>query len=178
MKAKDFELKTGHYLAIGALAALAINWKSIKALVEGSGSKRSQFPIYPSAIPNPIVAKVQEGLMRKNANAKKIIQDTGGADGIFGNGTKQALVAAGFESGKITKAIYEQLTKALAGLPNPISLCRCGDARAKRTLELTFMDGTRKAIGKGEVIGKLVGRKEGIALFQRPNGQVAAIELI
>ena len=169
-------MKTGHYIAIGALAALAINWKSIKSLVEGSGTKKSQFPIYPSAIPNPIVAKVQEGLMRKSSSIKKIIQDTGGADGIFGNGTKQALIVAGYDRARITKSIYEQLTKSLAGLSGPISLCQCGDARAKRTLELTFMDGTRKAIGKGEVIGKLMGRKKGIALFQRPNGQVAAIK--
>ena len=270
------ELKTQHYIAIGTGLALAFNWKAIAGLFDGDKEQlpiddgeddfipppppppRKDFPIVPSTQYNPLVETVQEALKLHNPQSRKAIEDSGGADGIYGGGTRTALSHAGFSSNSISKATFDNLKKLLEqnaqvetpavyaqrlhaaidsffvdtdaifqvfreiptqsfsnqveqaytrqygldlfselkrrlwssdykriqamlaakGLSGIDGGCGCKNMYAPLAMTITYLDRPEEKafVSKNELIGKLLGVKQGIAVFERPDQRIAAIK--
>jgi hypothetical protein len=69
------------------------------------------------------VKRLQEGLIAMGGQPAQFIQSSGGADGIWGNGTSKALVAAGYNGQTISEADYNNISLAAIGPPanNPLT---------------------------------------------------------
>ena len=69
------------------------------------------FPLLPSTQFNPLVKRLQEALTNFGRMPKIHIQNSGGADGFYGNGTKRALEAYGVNGSSVNAQIYAEILR-------------------------------------------------------------------
>lgn len=94
------------------------------------------------------VRAIQHALLQKGGTAAMHIRTTGGADGIFGNGTQAALTAAGFST-VVSESEYHRLTAGMAGSATPSIVTGMDDLTAKSIAsELKSALGLRPDIGR------------------------------
>ena len=106
-------------LAIGVIGGLALFFSNKKkksgpipvnttAIPTTSPSMQSKgFPLRLGSRGN-LVRELQRALLRLGGRTAQYIIKTGGTDGIFGNGTKSALLSAGYPE-VITKELYDKI---------------------------------------------------------------------
>ena len=69
------------------------------------------FPLKPANTFSSLVKRMQEALINFGGMPKAHIASSGGADGIFGAGTKRALEAYGTRSDLVTETTYAEILK-------------------------------------------------------------------
>lgn len=70
-----------------------------------------QFPVKPSTKFNPLVKRMQQALINFGGIPKVHIQNNGGADGFFGDGTRRALEAFGVSGIAVNAIDYADVLK-------------------------------------------------------------------
>ena len=73
----------------------------------------NQFPLYPSGEKNILIQLLQKNILAYGLPASAFISTTGGADGIYGSGTRNALRWFGYNPNQITFEQYVALMKKL-----------------------------------------------------------------
>ncbi|MEM1134238.1 MAG: hypothetical protein AAGI07_00255 [Bacteroidota bacterium] len=123
----------GGLLLIGTIAAIAFGFKkksksgdTIAENTPNLAPKRASntgtnqsFPLQPGSR-GANVRLLQSALLKVGGRAAEFIKNTGGADGIYGNGTRSALLAAGYPT-TISKALFQQIISVQSKTENAFS---------------------------------------------------------
>lgn len=170
--------KDGLIIGVGILGTILIATNTFG----GSTNSATQAPVAPpptSSVPlwplrrgsrGQQVRTLQNALLARGGEVAKIIQSTGGADGIFGSGTEKALTTAGFPA-TVSQVTYNILMTGTGATGNPAPPA----STAAPTGTHLFADswsGTSVYVGPGNrgknisiksdtYLGKLTGRTEG-----------------
>jgi len=147
-------------------------------------------PDFASAFPlkvgdkNAFVQDVQNALIKMGGRPAEIIRNSGGADGAYGQGTKDALLAANFISvgeyiwkgnayTNISRELYNKITNyGLGALHQPNGRIATAKADTWVLDEVGLRQNPPKGIPvkKGTIIGYYVTQNEGLAKVLRKNG--------
>lgn len=129
---------------------------------------------------NEYVRNLQAALIKGGGEPARILRERGGADGIFGDATKDALYASGHVNRwyiimvtgvlEISRSLYEKIVNksTLSGVPMATAYA------ARDTFLLTpetVADDKAYPVRAGVRLGKLKGMKDGIAEIVHGNGQ-------
>lgn len=105
-------------LGIGIGLAVFSGDKSSPKPIGDKGEKeqdlRSKFPIYPSGEKNILIQLLQQNIITYGLPASAFITTTGGADGIYGSGTRNVLRWFNYNPERITFEEYVALNKKLS----------------------------------------------------------------
>jgi hypothetical protein len=148
-------------------------------------------PTYHEAFPlkvgdkNWYVQQLQLALIRHGGKAAEKINSSGGADGIFGQGTLDALMAAGYKSmieiflgGEVDAQQYERILNkgSLSGLSG-YSIAPPVAVTTRQTYLITAETINRQEpeaypVMEGVTIGYLLDEKDGLARIQTEKGDI------